>query len=214
MKTFRLALLFVLWALVSQQAAAQRVAIENPGFEDGTSKWFLIQHAGEAAYRFTVDSEKPFAGKGSAKLEQYAPQAFGLFKQRINARPYVGKRLKLTAKMRAKDVKESGGVLYVRIDGPGDAILSYDFTSGRTNGTHDWKPFVTVVEIPAGAVEFEFGMMLDNFGTLWGDDFAIEVTTDAITNKPIEQTPDALTFENVKPQTQDERRPRRKLQTP
>jgi hypothetical protein len=183
-------------------ANSQPIAIPNAGFEQsdgaGWAKgWDRLQHAGEPAYRFTLDEVKPFAGKFAGKIEQIAPQIFGLFKQRVDVRSYVGKRVSIRAQAKAQAVGEGGGGLYVRIDGNGDAILGSDFESGKTQGTHEWKPFRAVVEIPANAVLLEFGIMLQDKGTIWADEFMVEITNDPITKKPVEIKPDAITFDNI-----------------
>ncbi len=183
-------------------ANSQVLPVTNAGFEQsdgaGWAKgWERLQHAGELAYRFTLDETKPFSGKVSGKIEQIAPQIFGLFKQRLDAKALAGKRVSIRAQAKAQGVGEGGGGLYVRIDGAGDAILGNDFDSGKTQGSHDWKPFRAVVEIPANAVLLEFGIMLQDKGTMWADDFVVEVTNDPITKKPVEVKPDAITFDNI-----------------
>jgi hypothetical protein len=200
-------------------ANSQVIAIPNPGFEEsdgaGWAKgWERLQHAGEPAYRFTLDEVKPFSGKFAGKIEQIAPQVFGLFKQRVNARAYAGKRVSIRVQAKAQGVGEGGGGLYVRIDGISDTILASDFDSGKTQGTHGWKPFRAVVEIPANAVLLEFGIMLQDNGTMWADDFTLELTTDPITKKPEEVKPDAITFDSIyKNRSDDENRMGGKVRT-
>jgi hypothetical protein len=183
-------------------ANSQVIAIPNAGFEQsdgvGWAKgWDRLQHAGEPAYRFTLDEVKPFSGKLSGKIEQISPQIFGLFKQRVDVRSYAGKRLSIRAQAKAQGVGEGGGGLYVRIDGSSDSILDSDFESGKTNGTHEWKPFRAVVQIPANAVLLEFGIMLQDKGAIWADEFVVEITTDPVTKKPVEVKPDAITFDSI-----------------
>jgi hypothetical protein len=193
-------------------ALSQPIAIPNPGFEQsdgaGWAKgWDRLQHAGELAYRFTLDEVKPFSGKFSGKIEQIAPQVFGLFKQRVDARAFAGKRVSIRAQAKAQDVGEGGGGLYVRVDGISDSILGSDFDSGKTQGSHGWKPFRAVVEIPANAVLLEFGIMLQDKGTIWADEFAVELTNDPITKKPFQAKPDAITFDSInKDRSDDENR--------
>ena len=200
-------------ALFSSALLAQKIAVPNANFEESdgagwAKNWSQLQHAGETSYRFTLDDVKPFSGKYSGKIEQIAPQIFGLFKQRLDARPYVGKRVSIRAQAKAQGVGENGGGLYVRIDGPSDAILGNDFESGNTRGSHDWKPFRAVVEIPPGAVLLEFGIMLQDKGAMWADEFVVEVTTDPITRKPPVVKPDAITFDSIykNPPEEDVRR--------
>jgi hypothetical protein len=189
-------------ALFSNILFAQAIPIPNADFEQsdgaGWAKgWDRLQHAGEIAYRFTLDGNKPFSGKASGKIERTAPQVFGLFKQRIDARRYAGKRVSVSVYAKAQDVGEGGGGLYVRVDGSGESILKTDASSGTTAGSHDWKPFRVVVEIPTNAVTLEFGIMLQDAGAIWADEFALAVTTDPITLKSTDLKPDDITFDSV-----------------
>ncbi len=203
----------VFWFL-SAFVHAQVIPIPNAGFEQNggvnwPTEWTQLQHAGESAYRYTLDTAKPFAGKTSGKIEQIAPQVFGLFKQRIDVRAYAGKRISIRAHGRAEGIGPAGGGLYVRVDGPGDTILGNDFDSGIMHGTQPWKPLRAVVEIPLGAIAMEFGMLLQDKGAVWGDDFALEVTTDPITLKPTTSNKNELTFDSLYKDRVDEGERRR-----
>ncbi len=203
-------------ALFAGQLAAQPLPIQNANFELSDGKgwakdWERLQHAGEPAYRFTLDENKPFSGRYSGKIEQIAPQVFGLFKQRVDVRAHVGKRVSVRVNAKAQKVGDGGGGLYTRVDGAGDVILGNDFESGVTRGTHDWKALRAVVEIPTHAVLLEFGIMLQDGGTIWADEFLVELTTDPVTKKPLVVNPDAITFDSIyKNQAEEEERRRGK----
>ncbi len=207
----------VFFGLLCSATLAQPLAIVNPGFEDKdpkewTAGWTTLQHAGEIAYRFKADAVDPHRGKLSGQIEQYAPQAFGLFKQRIDVRRYIGKRVKVAAYLKSQDVKAGGGGVYVRIDGASDAILGHDFRSGATQGTHGWKPFRTVVEIPAGARWLEFGVMLQDLGILWADEFEVSETTEAVSAAPLKPIGPTFDFQPVPNETDDRRPKTRRVQ--
>jgi hypothetical protein len=191
--------------------SAQTIPITNAGFEESDGNnwaagWTTIQHAGEVAYRFTLDSIRPFSGQSSARIEQFAQQEFGLFKQVIDARPLAGKRMKLSAQLRADKIQAGGAGLYLRVDGPGDVILGNDFTSGATAGTHGWKPFRAVIDIPAEAVRLEIGVMMQAFGVIWVDDIALATTTEPITKPAPVIAPSTITFDSPRSIDADPRR--------
>ena len=112
-------------------------------------------------------------------------------------RAYVGKRVSVRVNAKAQKVGEGGGGLYTRIDGSGDVILGNDFESGVTRGSHDWKALRAVVEIPPNAMILEFGIMLQDGGAIWADDFLVELTTDPVTKIPPVIKPDAITFDSI-----------------
>jgi hypothetical protein len=187
--------------ILSAFASAQSLPILNADFEQTDSKgwvehWTTGQHAGQIAYRFAQDKEFVHFGKASARIEQIAPQVFGTFSQRIDVRALAGKRVRLSAMVRAKNIGDGSGGLFARVDGASDTILAHDFTSGATKGTHDWKNATLVIAIPAGAQFLEFGAMLQDFGTLWLDALSAAVTADGVTKNAVAAAPtNALSFE-------------------
>jgi hypothetical protein len=70
------------------------------------------------------------------------------------------------------------------------------------------------MDVPANAHALEYGVMLQDLGTVWADSFALSITDEPITAKPLPDAPDTLTFDNLRPRADEERVPRRRKGTP
>jgi hypothetical protein len=100
--------------------------------------------------------------------------------QTTGAAPYRGTRLALTAYLRVVDVDAPQGVfLWLRVDGPsraacGPNLLAFDNMYGRRiTGSHDWRPYTLVADVPQQATMIAFGVQLNGGGIVWADDFAL-----------------------------------------
>jgi hypothetical protein len=100
--------------------------------------------------------------------------------QTTAAAPYRGTRLALTASLRVVDVDAPQGVfLRLQVEGPSGAacapnLLAFDNMYGRRiTGSHDWRPYTLVVDVPAQATTITFGVHLNGGGIVWADDFAL-----------------------------------------
>jgi hypothetical protein len=100
--------------------------------------------------------------------------------QTTGAAPYRGTRLALTASLRVVDVYTPQGVfLLLQVRGPSGAacgpdLLAFDNMYGRRiTGSHDWRPYTLVVDVPQQATTIGFGVQLNGGGAVWADDFAL-----------------------------------------
>jgi hypothetical protein len=199
LKTYIAAALF---AVCPIGLLAQSSGLINAGFEDCSDAgwavgWLQVQHAGDRAYRYSCDSHGAFAGRNSARLEQVAPQEFGMFVQRIDAKPFLGKRVAFEAQIRAAKIDVDGGGIFLRIDGPSDQILRTDSESGRTHGTHDWQKKRVVIEVDPKAVVIEVGVMIEAMGTIWADNLVLSETSDSETKRKTEVTKPHFDFNDM-----------------
>jgi hypothetical protein len=102
---------------------------------------------------------------GSATLAQTVP--FG-------AEVYRGKRLRLSADVKAEAVADWAG-LWLRVDGP-SGTLGLDNMLGRPiRGTSDWTSYAIVLDVPRDSVGIAFGILLAGAGQVWLDDVRFEV---------------------------------------
>jgi len=62
------------------------------------------------------------------------------------------------------------------IDGQGGAMLAFDNMQDRAiKATSDWQPYDIVLDVPEGAQEIAFGLLLSGKGEVWMDDLKFEV---------------------------------------
>jgi len=164
------------------QAGAARVVLKNPGFESQArgprgdpEGWFSFQHAGDLSYRFALDTDNPHSGTVSLRIEQVGPEPFGAIAQIVDARPHGGKKARVTAWLRTRDVSEDGAGLTVLVQRSGATIAQDFMYDAPVKGTTGWKRYTVAVPIEPGSTRLEVGAMLRGKGTLWLDDVELEI---------------------------------------
>ncbi|WP_239292152.1 hypothetical protein [Candidatus Nitrotoga sp. 1052] len=74
------------------------------------------------------------------------------------------------------DINGAGGALVLRADDGSGQILAWNFMQNdRVKGTQDWKRYSIELKIPPSAYSLIAGVMLEDGGTLWADNLAIEL---------------------------------------
>jgi len=137
--------------------------------------WFVSGDR-KSSYEIGLDSAKPHSGTASAfiKSTQPSPPGFASITQSIGVNIYRGKRVRLSAYVKAEQVRQWAG-LWMLIEGGGYA-LSFDNMSRRpVSGTSDWKRYEVVLNVPEESLRLSFGALLYGEGQLWADDFELEI---------------------------------------
>jgi len=99
---------------------------------------------------------------------------FGTLMQSVKADGYRGKRIKLTAFIKSKSVDDWAG-LWMRVDA-GREFVSFDNMQNRPiKGDTDWTQYHVVLDVPEKSTSIHFGVLLSGAGSLWLDDFELEV---------------------------------------
>jgi hypothetical protein len=131
---------------------------------------------GGKGYELSVDKSVKKAGEasGAIKAGDIEADSFGTLTQAFRADDYRGKRIRMTAYVKAADVEGWSG-LWLRIDGKEKTGLAFDNMGDRQiKGTKDWQKYEVVLDVPAEAEEIYFGILLAGKGQVWVDDFAFE----------------------------------------
>ncbi|MFF2019607.1 helix-turn-helix transcriptional regulator [Paenibacillus sp. NPDC058177] len=150
------------------------------------------------SYKVSVDQSEVHTGKASALLQSAHSAATGFvtLMQMFSAQAYLGKRLKLTAFVKAENIKDWAG-LWMRVDGKGGEMLKFDNMQNRPiKGSSDWNQYQVVLDIPQEAQGIAFGILLSGAGKAWSDEYRFEVV-DAKTPTTDESEEDALPLEPV-----------------
>jgi hypothetical protein len=97
--------------------------------------------------------------------------AFGTLMQSIVADAYRGKRIMLTARLKAEDV-DGTATMWMRIDGGRKDSLRFDnmetrATDGVLRGTAGWAERRIVLDVPEEAESIHFGFYLRGTGSAW-----------------------------------------------
>lgn len=118
------------------------------------------------------------------------PGGMGSLSRTIPARRFLGKRVRLSANLRTE---RAGRVqMWMKVAGAGERVLAFDDMQSRPlRGTNRWRRYSIVLQVPANATEISYGFLLAGSGTVWANDFAINVTpaTTPVTGGPGGATP-------------------------
>lgn len=108
----------------------------------------------------------------TSKNEQV--KGFGTLMQNIDAAPYIGQRVKLTAYVKTKDLDNWAG-LWMRVDA-GKDMAAFDNMGKRPIKTDtDWTKYEIILDVPVGSTNIAFGLMVISGGTAWLDDVTISL---------------------------------------
>ena len=153
----------------------------NLGFEELTADiprgWIASPLLPAFGYSFSVKAEKPFAGSRCALLSRLPGPRYGQvsaeFIERIDAKPYRGKRVRLTAAVRAKVAAGSSArlTLQARAVGPGPVNTMRDSPIVDAH----WKTYSIELVVPTNAATLTMGGALIGDGSACFDDFRLEV---------------------------------------
>ena len=139
------------------------------------------------------------AGKACGSIRSIKQTAlwYGALTQAFDGAKYQGKRLRITAYVKSKDVENAAG-LWMRMeayDGKGHCTIFSDFSGNRAiKGTNDWNQHEIVMDVPKeGTALIYFGALLAGKGQMWVDDFKFEVVgndvkTTSRTGQPVKGT--------------------------
>jgi hypothetical protein len=157
----------LLLGLLFVAGSVGRVAADHP------TDW----GGGGDGYEASVDRTEKHGGEASGSVKAITPKKdnFGTLVQAFKADKYRGKRLRMSAYVKAKDVEGWSG-LWMRVDGQEKSPLAFDNMQERPiKGTKDWKQYEVVLDVPEDAFSITFGILLaDGEGQVWVDDFKFE----------------------------------------
>lgn len=130
---------------------------------------------------------------------------FGTLMQSIRAEAYLGKRLRLSAQLRTREVS-GAATLWLRVDVGKGRTVAFDNMETRERhgplaGTVDWQDRSIVLDVPDDAMTVNFGFYLRGSGSAWARGFRLDevdasvpVTTDVV---PSRSAPTNLDFADV-----------------
>jgi hypothetical protein len=132
---------------------------EQEGDGNGAQAWWKTG-AAPNDYEFGL-AEETFEGQPVAYLRSIARpvRSFAAFCQTIAADDYRGKRIRFSAALKANDVADGWGGLWLRVDGPRlDETLALDTMEDRPLvGTTGWQRHALVLDVAATAATIAFG---------------------------------------------------------
>jgi hypothetical protein len=171
--------------LVTWLAAAVRAE------EPAPAGWFTAgSHPGD--YAMTIDRAEKHGGAASATIRCTADppaEGFGTLMQQCGAKPYGGKRLRVTGYAKSKDVEGWAG-LWVRVDGLEKTSLAFDNMMKRPiKGSTEWTKYTIVLDVPEDAAVIAFGVLMGGKGQVWIDDLKFEAVGQDVEATGLEVAP-------------------------
>jgi hypothetical protein len=97
--------------------------------------------------------------------------------QMIGTEKYAGKRVRMTARLKTKNVQGWAG-MWMRVDDRqrSDKSLAFDNMQNRSlKGTADWTLCSIVLDVAADSGALAFGFILEGTGEIWFDAVKFEV---------------------------------------
>jgi hypothetical protein len=163
---------------VAQVSPEPRLA-QPPKKEGPVPGWFL-SGMNSRAYEIAIDTQVFHGGEASATIHcsQRRCSSFGTLMQTIQADPYIGHCVHLSAWVKA--TKVGSPRLWMRIDGTSGEQLAFDNMDNRAkSGPFEWRSQEIVLNVMPPAATIHFGLILDGSGAAWIDDMALDMAPGA-----------------------------------
>lgn len=138
---------------------------------------WMVTGMNTGEYEVMVDKSEVHMGKASALLQSTKARdnGFVTLMQIFSSDTYRGKRLKLSAFVKAKDIKGWAG-LWMRIDAANGEMLKFDNMAKRPiQGSADWNQYHVILDIPQNSHAIAFGVLLNGSGKAWVDQFRFDI---------------------------------------
>ena len=146
------------------------------------SGW-LVAGSRPQDYDVELEPEGGREGTLAASLKAIASshEGFVTLMRWVEAPPYRGRRLRLTAWVKAESVDGWAG-LWMRVDDRDrKRSIAFDNMEERPiRGTSDWRRYQVVVDVAPEADRINYGILLGGSGRVWVDDFRLEEVGDEV----------------------------------
>ncbi len=136
-----------------------------------------------SCYQLDRDVVVTYAGKPTGRLMSVGEcQSFGTMVQCIDPAAYAGKRIRFSAHVKARDVRDWAG-LWMRVDGEGGCgtTLAFDNMNARPiTGSVDWTRYDIVLDVAKEAKSICLGVLLQGQGEVWLSGVSFEAVNTAV----------------------------------
>ena len=156
-----------------------------------------------SCYQVDRDFVVTYAGKPSGRLTSVGEcQSFGTMVQCIDPAAYAGRRIRFSAHVKARDVRDWAG-LWMRVDGEGGCgtTLAFDNMNARPiTGSRDWARYDIVLDVAKEAKSICLGILLQGQGKVWLSGVSLEAVNRAVpttvADERMENKPSKPNFEH------------------
>lgn len=160
---------------VKMQPAPGDLPVTSRPVEKPAPGIFFLAGMDPDSYEMGEETSAPHPGLETRFLKSTAtPRGFGTMMADIPPNGFRGKRVQLSAKVKANVVANWAG-LWMRVDGANHSPLAFDNMQERAiKGPHDWKELSVVLDVPEEAENIAYGLLLDGEGQVWVADLKLE----------------------------------------
>ena len=139
--------------------------------------WFLAGSSPEK-YEYGLERGNDETGNiaylKSKQETKIKPGEFGTLMQSFLPKKYLGKKLKLTANIKTKNVERWCG-MWMRIDGKKKHLAFDNMKNRKIKGSNNWKQYEIVLEVPNESINISYGVLISGKGEVWMDNFNFEI---------------------------------------
>ncbi len=180
MRTGTAVALFLVFAAVTfSQSGPVNLDFESGETGQAPSGWIVPPTLQQAGYSAELRREGCRGGTGCAVVlvpASQSRQAFGNLMQQIDASPYRGQTVRLSAWVRLEAAESTDRAqLWFRVDRQGGQMGFFDNMGSRPITSPEWRLYSIRGEIDADARLINFGLMSFGTGRAWLDDVTLEV---------------------------------------
>lgn len=141
-----------------------------------SQQWFLAgSHPRD--YEISLDQTVLHEGKPAHLLASKVEigQGFGTLMQMFKGNAYLGKRVRLSAWVKAEKVEDWAGV-WMRVDGPNGKSTAFDnMQTHPIKGSLDWQSYQVVLDMAPDSNALALGILLSGKGKVWMAEPVLEV---------------------------------------
>lgn len=148
----------------------------EPEVSHGLPSGWSVGGDGLDSYMVGLDRSTRHSGSGSALIRsaKRLPAGHAAITQTVGVSPYRGKRVRLSAYIKAERVTGHAG-LWMLVDGAGYSLDFDNMANRPIKGTADWQRYEVVLDVPEESFSLVFGSLLHGEGQVWADDFKLEI---------------------------------------
>lgn len=156
--------------------------ILNNNLPDDLEGWFK---AGSKPGFYVIGKDSSVDYKGKAPLyiksTENVTEGFGTIMNGMEAKDYIGKRLRLTGYIKTNKIDGKAG-MWMRIDSKEEGkMLGFDNMWDRPiEGTTDWTKYEIVLDVPKKSKFIAYGVLINQNGQAWLADFAFDVVSNDV----------------------------------
>jgi hypothetical protein len=131
-----------------------------------------------------VDHSVATAGEASLLISSKGSSTAGFvaLMQTTQATDYRGKRIRFSGDLRTREIKFWAGFWFRVVDARMKTLAfdNMEKKERRMPGDSDWQRHDIVIDVPVGAANILYGVVLNGTGSVWADALRIEVVDQSV----------------------------------